>query len=98
MLIEVLETFTNKKTQSIQNLALQLDISEALLRQMIFQLVRTGYLTPVINVTGEGCGQQCKKKSCFGCSFLQQSSLTGWVLTEKGRQYLEQAKFKMVTK
>lgn len=96
MLIEILNSFGSRKTQSMQHLAQKLDISDALLRQMIYQLIRTGYLMPAFSVAVEGCGQQCAKKSCAGCLLFQQLSLTGWVLTEKGKRYLEQAKINTV--
>jgi len=60
-------------------LAQRLDVSEELLQQMIEELVRIGYLKPVVG--------DCNDR-CAGCPFAAQCAIGGagriWTLTEKG--------------
>ena len=70
----------NDRLLSLSDLAKQLGTSEGLLRQMIDDLVRLGYLVRLREQACGGCGQGA---GCHGCSSI--SAFAGWSLTEKGR-------------
>jgi len=62
-----------------RELAQRLNVSEELVQQMIDELVRIGYLKPVV---GDGDDR------CAGCPFAAECSIGGagriWALAEKG--------------
>lgn len=86
MLKNVLKALGEGKAQSFASLSRQLNISEGMLMQMIEDLTRKGYLSPISENSMAVCGGACGScgLSCSSCSTAQHSNLNGWVLTEKG--------------
>jgi hypothetical protein len=87
MLINLLELIAQGKAHSYAGLAKQLGVSEALLRSMIEDLARKGYLLPL------GADGQRKCGTCGGCSGYKplescpsdaSTRPLGWALTPKG--------------
>lgn len=79
MLEEVLRRIAKGGTYSLSGLARELGVGEELLRQMIEDLVRMGYLRPV---AGDCEGH------CAGCSLAEICAVGSptrvWALTERG--------------
>lgn len=80
MLEELLRRIAEGGTYNLSELAQELEVGEELLRQMIEDLVRRGYLRPV---PGDCEGH------CAGCPLAETCAIGGptrvWALTEKGR-------------
>ena len=80
MLEELLRWIAEEGTYNLSELARELGVGEELLRQMIEDLARRGYLRPVAG----DCQSQCT-----GCPLAETcaigSSTRVWALTEKGR-------------
>lgn len=79
MLHDMLRLIGSGRAHSQLELAQTLDVSPALVAQMIEQLIRQDYLSAT-QLCGSGCG---------GCSLKQACRL--WSLTEKGRADLKTA-------
>jgi len=79
MLEELLQRITRGGTHNLSELARELGVSRELLRQMIEDLVRMGYLRPVAD--------RCEAH-CAGCPLAGTCAVGGptrvWALTEKG--------------
>lgn len=79
MLNEVLSIIARGGIHTRRELAQRLDVSEEFLEQMIDELVRIGYLNPVVG--------DCHDR-CAGCPFATECTIGGggriWALTEKG--------------
>jgi predicted ArsR family transcriptional regulator len=79
MLEELLRRLAEGGTYNLSELARELGVGEELLRQMIEDLVRRGYLRPV---AGNCQGQ------CAGCPLAETCAIGGptrvWALTERG--------------
>lgn len=86
MLRNVLEVLGEGKAQSVATLAMQLDVSEGLLIQMMEELSRKGYLMLASGNSSVNYGSVCKScgSYCSSCPSARLCSLNGWVLTEKG--------------
>lgn len=84
MLNEVLRMIAQGGIHTRRELAQRLDVSEELLEQMIDELVRLGYLKPVVG--------DCDDR-CAGCPFAAKCTIGGggriWALTEKGAKEVE---------
>ena len=91
MLKELLRIVAQGGIHTRRELAQRLDVSEELLQQMIDELVRIGYLKPVVG--------DCSDR-CAGCPFPQgyfriaaECAIGGagriWTLTEKGVREVE---------
>jgi predicted metal-binding protein len=87
MLVKILETIATGQIHSPTELARKMDISEALLNSMMYDLANRGYLAPLSLADQGSCS------SCEGCSFNKPNqaypmigALTGqgWILTSKG--------------
>ena len=78
MLEELLRRIAEGGTHNLSELARELGVGEELLRQMIEDLARMGYLRPVAG----DCESQCT-----GCSLAETCAIGGparvWALTEK---------------
>ena len=78
MLEELLRRIAEGGTHNLSELARELGVGEELLRQMIEDLARMGYLRPVAG----SCESQCT-----GCSLAKTCAIGGparvWALTEK---------------
>jgi len=78
-LVQLLQILTQGGAHSYADLIRGLGISEELLRQMIEDLARMGYLKAV----GEGCGARCGDCPVVGmCTVGGRGQV--WSLTEKG--------------
>ena len=79
MLRQVLRIVAQGGIHTRGELAHRLDVSEELLQQMIEELVRIGYLKPIV---GDGDDR------CAGCPFAAECAIGGagriWALAEKG--------------
>lgn len=79
MLDQVLRIVAQGGVHTRRELAQQLGVGEELLQQMIDDLVRIGYLQPVVG--------DCNER-CAGCPFAAECAIGGagriWTLTEKG--------------
>jgi len=79
MLEELLRRIAQGGTHSLSELAHKLGVSEELLRQMIEDLTRRGYLRPVAG---------CCEDHCAGCALASTCAAGGtgqvWSLTDKG--------------
>ncbi|HAL60793.1 MAG TPA: hypothetical protein DCP08_00110 [Chloroflexi bacterium] len=84
MLDQVLRIVAQGGTHTRWELAQRLEVSEELLQQMIDELVRLGYLKPVVGDCHDRCG---------GCPFAAECAIGGagriWTLTEKGVRGVE---------
>jgi len=82
MLERLLSLVGQGGVHSYTDLARQLDVSEALLEQMLQDLARMGYLRPV----ADGC-----EGRCAGCPMTKTCAIGGptrvWALMEKGQRW-----------
>jgi predicted ArsR family transcriptional regulator len=81
MLQQMLMLIRSGKAGTHSQLADLLNVSEALVSQMIDQLVATGYLAQVV-MCSEGC-QACSQKAACGSGDRE---LRLWSLTDKGQR------------
>ncbi len=81
MLEKLLRRIAQGGTHSLSELAHKLGVSEELLRQMIEDLTRRGYLRPVAG---------CCEDHCAGCSLAGTCAVGSagqvWSLTDKGER------------
>lgn len=80
MLQKLLRTISSKGGHTLQALAQQLDISEALLETMLDDLVRMGYLQPIEGLCS-GC-ETCSVASA--CAVGKPGRM--WLVTEAGKR------------
>lgn len=81
----------NDRLLSLSDLAKKLGASESLVRQMMDDLVRLGYLRSLRDAArGSGCACDSGQGACHDCSAL--TSLAGWSVTEKGRRLCQNGK------
>jgi len=93
MLLELLRTVHSAGVHSLSELARQLNVSEALIRSMMDELARMGYLdllnsgSPLPGVAE--CGIRCN-----GCPIASTCRVGGsghaWVLTEAGQRIVQE--------
>jgi len=79
VLFDALRLISSGRTGSTEQLARSLGVEPGLVRQMLEDLVRLGYLRP----SGRDCPSACQtcplSNTCFGLPQM-------WVLTEKGQR------------
>lgn len=84
MLDQVLGILAQGGIHTKRELAQRLNVSEELLEQMIDELVRIGYLKPVVG--------DCDNR-CAGCPFAAECTIGGggriWTMTGKGTREVE---------
>ncbi|AHF10762.1 FeoC-like transcriptional regulator [Dehalobacter restrictus] len=89
MLINLLTEIADKQANSFSSLAKKLDLDPEMIKQMLNDLQRLGYLTAdnvaCVNEPCKGCGGCCSKGNGEAGAIL-------WTLTAKGRVLLESLK------
>ena len=87
MLMDVLRMASGQDCVTVEDIAARLNISTALVRAVIQDLVRTGYL---IEVRSGPFFNRCTRKCC-GCagSTNRGKAVVFWKLTEKGNYHME---------
>jgi len=83
MLREVLRQILQEGAVIYGDISSRLDIPEPLIRQMVWELERLGYLKPVF--------QGCSEHTCAGCAMKCGSDTAlnkAFVLTSKGKTFL----------
>jgi hypothetical protein len=87
MLEELLKSLAKGGVQSYSDLEKALGVSEELLSQMIEDLVRMGYLEPVM----DHCTERCEDCPLEGVCALGGRGRS-WTLTEKGKRAVSTSK------
>ncbi|RJE48233.1 MULTISPECIES: FeoC-like transcriptional regulator [unclassified Dehalobacter] len=86
MLINLLTEIAGQQANSFSSLAKKLDLDREMIKQMLNDLQRLGYLTAdnaaCVNEQCKGCGGCCSKGN-------GEAEATLWTLTAKGRVLLE---------
>ncbi len=83
MLREVLRQIIQEGAVVYRDISSRLDIPEPLIRQMVWELERLGYLKPVF--------QGCSEHACAGCPMKCGATTSlnrTFVLTSKGKTFL----------
>lgn len=83
MLRRLLESAAGRGSGSLDELAAELDVSIPLLRAMLEELCRLGYLKEIV----EGCSVPCAACSLHDCC-LTQNQAKIWSLTTAGERFL----------
>jgi len=87
MLMQILQHLAkNDEVCSLSHLAHQLGIDQDLLREMLDNLVKAGYLRAI----GEACPQECQDCPMV-TACLSMHPPKAWILTGKGMRFLQQA-------
>lgn len=90
MLINILKEMANRETHSYNTLAKALELEPEMVKQMIYNLRRMGYIISDEPACGdnkcEECGVCCTKKKKDKQGNKQLTAITRWKLTEKGKE------------
>jgi len=82
MLTQLLRMLADGKAYNSVQLARALDVTQGMIAQMLEDLERRGYV--------QHLRLGCEEGKCKGCAYSKSCSpttaLSGWALTEKGRQ------------
>jgi len=82
MLTQLLSMLADGKAYNSVQLARALDVTQGMIAQMLEDLERRGYV--------QHLRLGCEEGKCKGCAYSKSCSpttaLSGWALTEKGRQ------------
>ncbi|HDQ14763.1 MAG TPA: hypothetical protein ENN41_08110 [Sediminispirochaeta sp.] len=83
MLKNILAKIVESRAVNYRDIAAQTHIPEPMVRQMVWELERLGYLRPVM--------QGCSQSACSGCGMkcgIKTPLQKAFVLTSKGRGFL----------
>ena len=85
MLIKILKTLSKGGRYSNKLMATELGVGESLVKQMIDNLLRMGYIEKEkINSCGDGCGSCSSKEICSTNTHSIEINI--WKVTEKGKR------------
>lgn len=84
MLMKILKKLAEGGRYSNKSMAVELEIDESLVEQMVDKLIQMGYIEKEkINSCGEGCG--CGSNKGCSCSKSNMIQINIWRVTDKGR-------------